>query len=160
MKRYDLRTHDLTRQGGVKMKLYFAYGSNMLQDQMNERCPNHKYFGHGILKGFRWIITERGYANIIKSEKDEVHGVVYRINEEDEAALDKAEGVHKNLYWKETHRVEIEKTDYPCLAYVDPIIAEGQAKEEYVGRINRGVSDAELNLEYVERYIRKFIPLQ
>ena len=142
------------------MKLYFAYGSNMLLEQMNERCPNHTYFGYGILKGFRWIITERGYANIIKSEADEVHGVVYRINEEDEASLDKAEGVHKGLYWKETHRVEIDKTNYPCLVYVDPIIAAGQAKEEYVGRINDGVADAELNPEYVERYIRKFIPLQ
>ena len=142
------------------MKLYFAYGSNMLQNQMIERCPNHKYFGHGILKGFRWIITERGYANIIKSEADEVHGVVYRINEEDEASLDKAEGVHKGLYWKETHRVEIEKTRYPCLAYVDPITAEGNPIDEYVSRINNGVADAKLHPGYVERYIRKFIPLQ
>jgi len=142
------------------MKLYFAYGSNMLQDQMNTRCPNHKYFGHGILKGFRWIITERGYANIIKSEADEVLGVVYRINKEDEVALDKAEGVHKGLYWKETHRVEIEKTNYPCLVYVDPIIAEGSPMDEYVSRINNGVADAKLHPEYVERYIRKFIPLQ
>jgi gamma-glutamylcyclotransferase (GGCT)/AIG2-like uncharacterized protein YtfP len=141
------------------MKLYFAYGSNMLQDQMKERCPNHRYFGHGILKGFRWIITERGYANIIKSEADEVRGVVYRINEEDEASLDKAEGVHNGSYWKETHRVEVEKTIYPCLVYIDPIEAEGSPKEEYIGRINRGVSDAELNSEYVERYIRKYIPL-
>ena len=142
------------------MKLYFAYGSNMLQNQMIERCPNHKYFGHGILKGFRWIITERGFANIIKSEADEVHGVVYRINGEDETSLDKAEGVHKGLYWKETLRVEIEKTGYPCLVYVDPIIAVGQAKEEYVCRINNGVADAELNPDYVKRYIREFIPLQ
>lgn len=142
------------------MKLYFAYGSNMMQDQMDERCPNHKYFGHGILKGFRWIITKRGYANIIKSEADEVHGVVYRIDEEDEAALDKAEGVHMGLYWKETHRVEIEKTDYPCFAYVDPITAEGSPMDEYVSRINNGVADAKLHPEYVKRYIRKFIPLQ
>jgi gamma-glutamylcyclotransferase (GGCT)/AIG2-like uncharacterized protein YtfP len=143
----------------MNMRLYFAYGSNMLQEQMKTRCPNHRYFGHGILKGFRWIITERGYANIIKSEADEVHGVVYRINEEDEASLDKAEGVHKNLYWKETYRVEVEKTSYPCLVYIDPIEAEGCPKDEYVSRINRGVSDADLHPEYVERYIRKFIPL-
>jgi gamma-glutamylcyclotransferase (GGCT)/AIG2-like uncharacterized protein YtfP len=144
----------------MKMKLYFAYGSNMSKDQMVERCPNHKYFGHGILKGFRWIISERGYANIIKSEADVVHGVVYRILEEDEESLDTAEGVHKGSYRKETHRVEIEKTGYPCLAYVDPITEEGKPIDEYIGRINRGVSDADLHLEYVERYIRKFVPLQ
>jgi len=141
------------------MQLYFAYGSNMSKEQMNNRCPNHKYFGHGTLKGFRWIITERGYANIIKSEADEVHGVVYKINEEDEASLDKSEGVLKGSYRKETLRIEIEKTNYPCLVYIDPIEAEGSPKEEYVSRINRGVSDAKLYPEYVERYIRKFIPL-
>jgi gamma-glutamylcyclotransferase len=54
------------------MKLYFAYGSNMCREQMNKRCPDHQFFGNGILKGFCWIISTRGYANIIKSDADEV----------------------------------------------------------------------------------------
>jgi cation transport regulator ChaC len=142
------------------MKLYFAYGSNMWQQQMDERCPDHKYFGQGTLRGFRWIISARGYANVIQSDGDEVHGVVYRINEEDETNLDKEEGVHNGSYRKEVLPVRIEDTnDYRCMVYVDPIEAEGAPIEEYIGRINKAVADADLPLEYVDRYIRKFIPL-
>lgn len=143
------------------MKLYFAYGSNMSKEQMNNRCPDHQHFGYGILNGYRWIISERGYANVIKSEGDVVHGVVYRINEDDEAALDKAEGVHKGSYRKEVLSVRVEHTnDFRCMVYVDPVVAEGEPKEEYVGRINRAVADAALPNEYVEQHIRRFITLQ
>lgn len=142
------------------MNLYFAYGSNMWREQMDKRCPDHKFFGHGILKGYRWIISARGYANVIQSEGDVVHGVVCRINEEDEASLDKAEGVHNGSYRKEILPIEIEKTNYNCLVYIDPVVTEGEPREEYIGRINRAVADAELPTEYVDRYIRKFIRLQ
>jgi gamma-glutamylcyclotransferase (GGCT)/AIG2-like uncharacterized protein YtfP len=51
---------------------------------MEELCPDHRVIGKGILKEYRWIISVRGYANIIKSELDEVHGVVYEISDSDE----------------------------------------------------------------------------
>jgi gamma-glutamylcyclotransferase (GGCT)/AIG2-like uncharacterized protein YtfP len=142
------------------MNLYFAYGSNMWQEQMDNRCPEHRYLGHGTLKDYRWIITERGYANVIKSEGDVVHGVVFLINDKDEAALDKAEGVHEGSYRKETLLVEVEGTGYQCLVYVDPVTEEGAPKEEYIDRINRAVADAELPKEYVDRHIRRFIPFR
>jgi gamma-glutamylcyclotransferase (GGCT)/AIG2-like uncharacterized protein YtfP len=75
------------------MMLYFAYGSNMWREQMIKRCPDHRYIGNGIFQGYRWIISERGYAYIIKSESDEVHGVVYEISDTDEKRLDRYEGV-------------------------------------------------------------------
>lgn len=142
------------------MKLYLAYGSNMWEEQMNKRCPDHLYFGHGILKGYRWIITTRGYANIVKSDADEVHGVVYKVSEEDELRLDEHEGVSEGLYFKEVVPVTIDKTHYECFVYVDPIETEDKPAEEYVARINNGISDAELSPEYVEKYIRKYIPLR
>lgn len=119
------------------MKLYFTYGSNMCQEQMNKPCPDHRYFGTGILMGFRWIISSRGYANIIKSEKDEVHGVVYKISEEDELSLDKYEGVRNGSYLKEMMNVEIDKTVYRCLVYIDPTETEGKPKGEYINRTDR-----------------------
>ncbi|KAI9646721.1 hypothetical protein NHQ30_004718 [Ciborinia camelliae] len=45
--------------------LYFAYGSNLSLTQMQTRCPNSTYYGLGLLQGYRWIINERGYANIV-----------------------------------------------------------------------------------------------
>jgi cation transport regulator ChaC len=93
------------------------------------------------------------------SEGDVVQGVVYRLNNEDEAALDMAEGVHKGTYRKEVLPVRVEHTnDYRCMVYVDPVVAEGEPKGEYVVRINRAVADAALPDEYVERHIRKFVP--
>ena len=41
----------LTMPDGVETHktIYFAYGSNLWIDQMNRRCPEHKYIGIGIL---------------------------------------------------------------------------------------------------------------
>jgi gamma-glutamylcyclotransferase len=60
-------------------KLYFAYGSNLWLEQMQNRCPSHRVIGAGILENYRWIISKRGYANIVKSADDEVQGVVSKL---------------------------------------------------------------------------------
>ena len=140
------------------MKLYFAYGSNLWYKQMKDRCPDHKVVGKGILKGYRWIISTRGYANIVKSETDEVHGVVYEISASDENSLDSYEGVNERSYRKEMITVEIDGQNKSCLVYIDPVEQEGKPKQEYIERMNRGIFDAELSLEYIKRYVRKFIP--
>jgi gamma-glutamylcyclotransferase (GGCT)/AIG2-like uncharacterized protein YtfP len=132
----------------------------MCREQMNIPCPDHFYFGNGILKGFRWIISTHGYANIIKSDVDEVQGVVYKISEADEISLDKYEGVRSRSYRREMKDIEIDKTIYSCLVYIDPIEEEGKPKEEYINRIKIGVEDAELHQKYVERYIIKYLSCQ
>jgi gamma-glutamylcyclotransferase (GGCT)/AIG2-like uncharacterized protein YtfP len=125
---------------------------------MKDRCPEHRLVGNGILKGYRWIITTRGYANIVKSVSDEVRGVVYEISESDEKSLDRYEGVQSGSYRKEMLKIEMGNESKECLVYVDPVEEEGKPKEEYVGRINKGISDSRLPPEYIDRYIRKFIP--
>lgn len=139
------------------MKLYFAYGSNLWRKQMEERCPEHRVIGHGILKDYCWMITTKGYANIVKSEKDEVHGLIYEISESDEHSLDYWE-VEGAGYHKEILPVEFEGQTLECLVYVDIIEEEGQPRQEYTKRINKGLSDSNLPQEYIDRYIRKFIP--
>lgn len=140
------------------VKLYFAYGSNLWRRQMQERCPGHRLIGSGILKGYRWIITARGYANVVKSETDEVHGIVYEISESDEKHLDRFEGVHIGNYRKEILKIEIAGESRECLVYVDPVEEEGKPKREYIDRINKGIYDSRLPSDYVNHYIRKFIP--
>ncbi|MGZ3606205.1 MAG: gamma-glutamylcyclotransferase family protein [Thermodesulfobacteriota bacterium] len=140
------------------MKLYFAYGSNLWRKQMKDRCPEHRLVGNAILKGYRWIITTRGYANIVKSVSDEVHGVVYEISESDEKSLDRYEGFQSGSYRKEMLKIEMGNESKECLVYVDPVEEEGKPKEEYIERINKGISDSRLPPEYIDRYIRKFIP--
>jgi gamma-glutamylcyclotransferase (GGCT)/AIG2-like uncharacterized protein YtfP len=140
------------------MKSYFAYGSNLWREQMRHRCPDHQPRGIGVLKGYHWIVSRRGYANIVESEEDEVYGMIYEISESDEDSLDRYEGVHNGSYLKKMMMVESGGCDWECLVYVDPVEQEGEPKEEYIEKINKGISDARLPAQYVERYVRRFIP--
>ena len=137
---------------------YFGYGSNLWLEQMAFRCPEHRVLGLGRLQGYRWFISSRGYANIAVSADDFVLGLVFEISQSDEKSLDKYEGVHRGLYRKENLPVLIGNESLDCLVYVDPVEEEGRPKAEYIARINKGIRDAKLPLEYVERCIRKYVP--
>lgn len=125
---------------------------------MRNRCPENREIGNGILKGYRWIISTRGYANIVKSKPDEVHGVVYEISKRDERKLDWYEGIRGGSYRKKIMMVEVNGQRQECLVYVDPIEEEGKPNLEYIERMNKGISDSKLPSEYIDQYIRKFIP--
>jgi len=49
--------------------VYLGYGSNLWQAQMNRRCPTSEYLGVGRLNGYRWMINERGYANVVNTSE-------------------------------------------------------------------------------------------
>lgn len=79
---------------------YFAYGSNLSPTQMLIRLkstPERSSLPIGIarLPRWRWIICERGYANLVYSadDNDESWGVLYDMSPEDEKQLDRFEGV-------------------------------------------------------------------
>ncbi|USP74680.1 uncharacterized protein yc1106_01954 [Curvularia clavata] len=87
-----------------KPTLYFGYGSNLWLHQMSTRCPESQYLGIARLNGYKWLINERGYANVVEdtsststsasaSEAAYVYGLVYSLSPTDEARLDKNEGV-------------------------------------------------------------------
>ncbi|MGD9948159.1 MAG: gamma-glutamylcyclotransferase family protein [Desulfobulbus sp.] len=139
-------------------RLYFAYGSNMHLAQMSSRCPGSPLMGAGLLRGYRWIISTRGYANIVHDPLEMVEGLLFFLAPEDEANLDQCEGVALGKYRKATVRVLNAREELSALAYIDPVITEGLPKSEYVGRINAAVRDAQLSPEYLQRVIRRFIP--
>ncbi|GAP87211.1 hypothetical protein SAMD00023353_2300510 [Rosellinia necatrix] len=94
--------------------LYFAYGSNLHVAQMASRCPASVFQGRAVLRGYRWQINERGVANVVESTRDSdsdpddsyvVEGLLYRISPEDEASLDRSEGVSQRFYEKRVLRV-------------------------------------------------------
>jgi gamma-glutamylcyclotransferase len=158
---------------------------------MSSRCPSSTYHSSGVLRGYRWIIGPRGYANIVKTksttsggEKDEgedvVYGMLYLLHDPyDEEALDRSEGVPE-AYTKHFLSVELLSVDerganfggqermrvegdggVKALVYVDlKRTGEGVCKEEYVGRMNRGIRDAVakgMPESYVERVMRPFV---
>lgn len=141
------------------MKRYFAYGSNIWAKQMRDRCPDHRLIGNGILKRYRWIISSRGYANVVKSSSDFVLGLVYEISDADERNLDRYEGVDRGSYRKELLSVEVDRSLATCLIYIDPVEEEGLPKAEYIRRINMGIKEANLPPEYVRNSICRFVPV-
>jgi len=142
----------------IIMRLYFAYGSNMSNAQMHKRCPQSKKIGIARLMGYRWIISARGYANVVESPRDEVEGVLFELSTSDETALDGYEGVRSGSYRKEELPVLLGEKEIIALVYLDPVTTEGAPKAEYIQRINSGLADANLSESYVTDYVRKFIP--
>ncbi len=79
---------------------YFAYGSNMSQQRIQSRCPSARLMGMFHLKGYLLSFNKAGKdgsgkGNVIATEndKDWVYGVVFDINSQEIAYLDKAEGL-------------------------------------------------------------------
>ncbi|KAF2217720.1 hypothetical protein CERZMDRAFT_31255 [Cercospora zeae-maydis SCOH1-5] len=151
--------------------IYFGYGSNLWLHQMRQRCPTSKYLGIARLKGYKWIIYDRGYANIVELSEEEKHavadehdyskevwGLVYSLQPEDERRLDVNEGVAHGSYSKEWIECEFwttssERAGRPdtskkpgktdMLVYINrQNVREGKSKEEYVYRMNAGIRDA------------------
>ncbi|KAL7657657.1 hypothetical protein M752DRAFT_18689 [Aspergillus phoenicis ATCC 13157] len=101
--------------------LYFAYGSNLSPTQMATRCtalPSSSIpLAIARLPKWRWLIHERGYANVVPpsemcitkqqadcissgevgveggADEDAVYGVLYDMGDDDEKILDGFEGV-------------------------------------------------------------------
>jgi len=138
--------------------LYFAYGSNMCIAQMNRRCPSNTKMGKAVLSKHKWIISTRGYANVVHAKKHKVEGVLYAVRKKDVKALDIYEGVRSGAYDKDILPVEFEGRTYEALVYIGEVVDEGVVKKSYAERINAGVKDAKLSPTYVSKYIRKFIP--
>jgi gamma-glutamylcyclotransferase (GGCT)/AIG2-like uncharacterized protein YtfP len=140
------------------MRPYFAYGSNMCDAQMKKRCPQHRKVGVARLVGYRWIVSARGYANLVESNESEVEGVLFEISASDEALLDGHEGVALGAYRKAELPILRKATESIALVYLDPVTAEGVPNWKYVERINAGIADAGLSEGYVTRQVRRFVP--
>lgn len=117
-----------------KPTVYFGYGSNLWLHQMQIRCPSSQYLGIARLSGYKWIINDRGYANVVeitntttsssdsqtqtqsknKGKKEnyqnEVYGLVYTLFSSDESRLDQNEGVP----------IAYTKENLPCTFWATP----------------------------------------
>ncbi len=140
------------------MLYYFAYGSNLWLNQMRERCPGCRDAGMGVLNDFRWIISRRGYATVVPSSGDVVHGRVFELSAEDEHNLDHCEKVDEGMYLKYHLPIRLAGNTLICLVYVDPVTAPGLPQPEYITRINNAISDSPFPREYVLRTLRRFVP--
>jgi hypothetical protein len=131
------------------MHLYFAYGSNLLQSQMTERCPEHRFHSLAKLNDYRFLIGERGYATIEPSIGDCVHGVIYELSQSDEDTLDVREGVAYGSYTKEyLTMIGADGTIPGVLVYVDPRTQPSSPRDDYMARICAGAAGFDLPADY------------
>lgn len=81
---------------------YFAYGSNLDERQMADRCPSARLIAKGCLAdhGLRFSLYSAGWgagvADIVESPGEEVWGLLFSLTELDSEALDRFEGVPRH----------------------------------------------------------------
>jgi gamma-glutamylcyclotransferase (GGCT)/AIG2-like uncharacterized protein YtfP len=94
--------NNLESKEGLKKVKYFAYGSNMCDEVMLERCPSCRSIGAAKLENYRLafrrklIRTGTGAADILDLPGMTVWGVLYEITQNDLAKLDEKEGYKVN----------------------------------------------------------------
>ena len=139
------------------MELYFAYGSNMDEDQMTERCNHAKFLSIAYLPGYRLGFSQYyeplkgGVADIIESQNDKVWGKVYQLPLEDLHRLDIHEG-HPTDYKRTQHSV-ITPQGESLYAWVYAVVdKEGEfipPSKRYMEFIKRGANDVGFPEDYL-----------
>jgi cation transport regulator ChaC len=139
---------------------YFAYGSNLLKEQMQKRTGEVRQPQVCRLADYRFAFNKRKdngpiYANIMKQTGAQVWGVVYLCSPEALGALDKNEGVKTGHYHRQPVDVILKDgATVSAVAYVandECICPEGPPSEEYLGRILRGAKQHDLPSEYIDQ---------
>ena len=78
-----------------------AYGSNLDETRMKQRCPSAEVFGTSVIGGYRLLFKQSmtgAYATMEQDANCCVPVVIYRITAEDELKLDRFEGYPKYYY--------------------------------------------------------------
>jgi gamma-glutamylcyclotransferase len=139
---------------------YFAYGSNLLKEQMRKRTGEVRQSQVCRLADHRLAFNKRKgggpiYANIVQEVGAEVWGVAYLSSPKAMDALDESEGVETGHYHRQSVDVILDDgTKLPAVAYVandECVCFEGPPGDEYLGRILRGAQQHGLSAEYIER---------
>ncbi len=140
-------------------KWYFAYGSNLLEDQKKERTGDIRKAIKCYLPGYKFVFNKRGscgeiYANILPDDNEKVWGVIYLCNPEAIKEMDVSEGVAKGHY----HHIDVEViTDdgekVSAMTYEagsDYIVLDGKPSKEYLKKIIEGAENHGLPEDYIQ----------
>lgn len=104
----------------MNKKIYIAYGSNMSEAQMAQRCPDATLAGTGRVNGYELLFKGSltgCYATIEKKAGAFVPVVLWRISAADEQRLDAYEGFPR-FYYKKTIPVETDGGTIRGLVYI------------------------------------------
>ncbi|MCS6897348.1 MAG: gamma-glutamylcyclotransferase [Nitrospira sp.] len=139
---------------------YFAYGSNLLREQMVKRTKENGEARRARLDGYRLVFNKQGgdgtgKANIIPDHGGTVWGAVYRCSPNALNDLDRCEGVSGGHYTRKKVRVRVDSGEaVEAIAYMAGnqfINNELRPSQEYLEIILRGAREHDLPDEYIRR---------
>ena len=114
---------------------YFAYGSNMLVERLQQRCATARVLGHAAAKGHLIHFNKKGKdgsgkASICRTNAwgAIVYGVLFEIDVSERAVLDRFEG-HPNGYRRDDNFI-VETVDDTNRLAVSTYIAADHAIDE------------------------------
>jgi hypothetical protein len=129
--------------------LHFAYGSNMSRALMAGRCPGAKALGTAVLDHWRFVICRAGYASIEPGAGARVHGVLWRLDLRDVAAVDAYENLAAGLYIRRTLPVCRGGRLTPAWVYIAGRRGEGAPKPSYIHLVVEAARDWGLPAPYI-----------
>ncbi|BDB44836.1 hypothetical protein Mkiyose1665_25480 [Mycobacterium kiyosense] len=106
--------------------------------QMAARCPDAGDPRPAVLGDHCWLINQRGVATVEPLAGGEVHGVLWRLSDDDLTRLDSAEGVPVR-YRRDELTVRLGNgSTAAAWVYIDPRVSAGPPRPGYLQRIIDG----------------------
>lgn len=150
-------------------RLYFAYGKNVNKNDMlsPNRAPEAKFIMADYIENYKFIIDVRGVASIIEAPGHQAWGVLWAVSPNDLTNLDRAEGISRGFYRRETANTSLfsssaemmagaENEQSEAFVYISNSAKGSVAREGYIEGIVEGLRDAHVPEEafsYYESYI-------
>ncbi|WP_428388573.1 gamma-glutamylcyclotransferase family protein [Mucisphaera sp.] len=138
--------------------LYFAYGSNLDPQQMDDRCPGFQVHARARLANHRLCFPRAceswagGVASIEPHPNHHVHGVLYQLTQDHIDTLDIYEDIAEGSYRREERPIEIESgPTLRVLTYIAEPDPNGPTppSRQYLDGILRGARFHKLPAHYI-----------
>ena len=139
---------------------YFAYGSNMDPEQMEERTPGARALGAARLGGYRLTFTRDspawggGVGHIEADPDSEVWGVLWELTEDHLAALDVYEGIDVGAYVRDRLTVRFGDEDVEAEVYFAVPRGYKEPSKKYLSALIRGAEAHGCPESYVDQLRR------
>ena len=144
------------------VEVYFAYGSNLDQKQMKDRCPCFKLVGIAKKTDFQMTFPrcsekqKGGVASIEESRGDVVWGALYGLTPADVRELNRKEGVQSGKYRKVCgfQVIRPDGTLVQAYTYIANKCGSFKPHRDYLYKIIGGAQEWGLPPAYIEKLKR------
>jgi len=127
---------------------YFAYGSNLNQRQMLERCPDSKPVFTASLPNYKLVLVgwsrqwRGGVVSIRPSRGEKVLGAIYEVSDRDLKRLDNYQGYPNNYTRLNVTVFDEGGEPIKAITYIKSGQSdEAQPSKEYLALIQQGYRD-------------------